>query len=180
MQEFFDKIEVAGRMRRKLLMTCLKKLTYQAFLWSLGVGGWVRTGSPHRNNLNISASSSCPFFVAHRCRIHKWHFDDSKMTFHWKFFKPRPCPNKGVYLNFGVPEMSEFTKPPGSYEFCGFSFREDQEKAVNFGSILGRDQGLVNNCSAAAGRAPNWTGHALISSYFRVREKCPDNPYPLK
>ena len=24
---------------------------------------------------------------------------------------------------FGVPKMSEFTKPPGSYEFCGFAYR---------------------------------------------------------
>ena len=28
--------------------------------------------------------------------------------------------------------------------------------------------GLVNNCSAAAGRAPNWTGRTLNSSYFCV------------
>ena len=27
--------------------------------------------------------------------------------------------------------------------------------------LLGRDCGLVNNCSAAAGRALNWTGRAL-------------------
>ena len=29
---------------------------------------------------------------------------------------------------------------------------------------MGRDRGLVN-CSAAAGRAPNWTGRALNSPY---------------
>ena len=63
--------------------------------------------------------------------------------------------------------MSEFTKPPGSCEFCGFSFRKNQERASKFGSILGRGQGLVNNCSAAAGRAPNWTGHTLNNFYFR-------------
>ena len=28
-----------------------------------------------------------------------------------------------------------FTKPPGSYEFCGFSFRKNQERASKFGSI---------------------------------------------
>ena len=56
----------------------------------------------------------------------------------------------------------EFTKPPGSHEFCGFSFRKTmQERASKFGSILGRDRGLG---SAAAGRAPNWTGGALNSS----------------
>ena len=49
------------------------------------------------------------------------------------------------------PGMSEFTKPPGSYEFCGFSVRKNQERASKFGSILGHDRGLVNNCSAAAG-----------------------------
>ena len=71
---------------------------------------------------------------------------------------------KGGLLIFGVPETSEFTKPPGWYEFYGFSFRNNQERASKFGSILGRDQGLVNNCSAAARRAPNWTAHTLNSS----------------
>ena len=28
---------------------------------------------------------------------------------------------KGVYYVFGVPETSEFIKPPGSYECCGLS-----------------------------------------------------------
>ena len=42
-----------------------------------------------------------------------------------------------VTVSVGVPETSEFTKPPGSY---------------------------VNNCWAAAGRAPNWTGHPSNSS----------------
>ena len=72
-------------------------------------------------------------------------------------------------LNFRCSsETSEFTKPPGSCEFCGFPFRKNQERASKFGSILGRDRGLVNNCSAAAGRAPNWTGRALNSSYCKV------------
>ena len=66
---------------------------------------------------------------------------------------------------FGVPETSEFTKPPASFEFCGFSFRKIQERASKFGSILGRDRGLVNNCSAAIGRARNWTGRILNSFY---------------
>ena len=47
---------------------------------------------------------------------------------------------EGRVLNFGVPEKSEFTKPPGSYEFCGFSFRKNQERASKFGSILGHDR----------------------------------------
>ena len=71
---------------------------------------------------------------------------------------------KGENKISGVPETSEFTKPPGSYEFCGFSFRKNQERASKFGSILGRDRGLANNCSAAARRAPDWTGHAINSS----------------
>ena len=74
---------------------------------------------------------------------------------------------QGIRENVGrlrVPETSEFTKPPGSYEFCGFSFRKNQERASKFGSILGRDRGLVNNCPAAVGRAPNWTGGTLNSS----------------
>ena len=71
---------------------------------------------------------------------------------------------KGVYSILGVPETSEFTKPPSTYEFCGFCFRNNQERASKFGSILDRDRGLVNNCSAAAGRAPNWNGRAL--NYF--------------
>ena len=62
---------------------------------------------------------------------------------------------------FGVPQTSEFTKRQRSCEFGGFSFRKNQERASKFGSILGRDRGLVNNCSAAAGRAPNWTGRVL-------------------
>ena len=62
---------------------------------------------------------------------------------------------KGVYEIFGVPE------PPGSNEFCGFSFRTRKEprSSVRFWAATG---GLVNSCSAAAGRAPNWTGRAWI------------------
>ena len=70
--------------------------------------------------------------------------------------------------------MSEFTKAPGSYEFCGFSFRKNQKRASKFGSILGRDRGLVSNCSAAAGRAPSWTGRALNSSYFGQNDLIPN------
>ena len=44
-------------------------------------------------------------------------------------------------------------------------------KQVSLLSILGRDRGLVNNCSAAVGRAPNWTGRALNSSYFGGRKR---------
>ena len=54
------------------------------------------------------------------------------------------------------------TKPPGSHEFSGFGFGKNQERASKFDSVLGRDRGLVNNCSAPAGRAPNWTGSALL------------------
>ena len=43
----------------------------------------------------------------------------------------------------GVPETSKFTKPPGSCEFCGFSYRKNQERASKFSSILGRDRGLI-------------------------------------
>ena len=72
------------------------------------------------------------------------------------FFNKAHVQTKGVYKIFGVPERSQFTtKPPGSYKFCGFSFRKNQERASKFGSILGLDQGLMNNCSAAAVRAPN-------------------------
>ena len=49
--------------------------------------------------------------------------------------------------------------------FVSFSFRKNQERAAKFGSILDRDRGLVSNCPAAAGRAPNWTGRALNNSY---------------
>ena len=44
-----------------------------------------------------------------------------------------------------------------------------KERASKFGLILPRDRGLVNNCSAAAGRVPNWTGRALNSSYFKEK-----------
>ena len=46
-------------------------------------------------------------------------------------------------------------------KFVAFPFRKNQERASKFGSTLGRDRGLVNNCSAAAGRAPKWTGRTL-------------------
>ena len=49
--------------------------------------------------------------------------------------------------------------------FVAFPLENDQERASKFGSILGPDRDLVNNCSAAARRAPNWTGRALKSSY---------------
>ena len=64
----------------------------------------------------------------------------------------------------GVPETSEFTKPRVCTNFVAFSFRKSQERASKFSSILGRDPGLVNNCSAAAGRALNWTGRTLNNS----------------
>ena len=86
-------------------------------------------------------------------------------AFRLKVFKPRPCPNRGGLLNFRC-KTSEFTKPLGSYEFCGFSFRKSQERASKFGSILGHDWGLINNCSAIAGGAPNWTGRNLNNSYL--------------
>ena len=35
---------------------------------------------------------------------------------------------RGFTKFFCVPETSEFTKPPGSYEFCGFSFRKNNRK----------------------------------------------------
>ena len=77
---------------------------------------------------------------------------------------------KGGLLNFRFPETSEFTKPPGSCEFCGFSSRKNQERASKFGSILGRGRGLVNNRSAPAGRAPNRTGRAWETIHIpRVR-----------
>ena len=82
-----------------------------------------------------------------------------------KCFNPVHLQTKGGLLN-SVPETSEFTKPQGSYECWGFSERENQERASKFGSILGHDRGLVNNCSTAAGRAPNWTGRIL--NYLRV------------
>ena len=80
------------------------------------------------------------------------------IKFDAKCFKHVHVQTRGLTKFFCVPETGEFTKPPGSYEFCGFSFRKKQERAAKFGSILGRDRGLVDSCSAAAGRAPNWTG----------------------
>ena len=85
---------------------------------------------------------------------------------HWKGFNHIHVQTKGGYQIFSVPETCEFTKPPGSYEFCGFPFRKNQERASKIGSILGGDQGLVNTCSAAVGRAINWTGRTLNSSYY--------------
>ena len=77
------------------------------------------------------------------------------------------------YWFFGVPETSEFTKPPGTYEFCGFAFQKNQEGASKFGSILGHGRGLVNNCSAVAGRAPNRTGRTLNSSFPNCHKRTP-------
>ena len=83
-----------------------------------------------------------------------------------------------VYAVFSSLKQRGFTKfsvflkrvsllnPRACTNFVGFSFRKNQERASKFGSISGRDQGLVNNCSAAARRAPNWTGCALNSSYL--------------
>ena len=66
------------------------------------------------------------------------------------------------FTKFSVFPKRMSTNPPGSFEFCGFSFRNQQQIISYF---LGRDRGLVNNCSAAAGRAPNWTGRTLNTSY---------------
>ena len=72
----------------------------------------------------------------------------------------------------GFTKFSVFLKRnEGVYQTPGFVrvlrlFLQNQERAASkFGSTLGRDRGLVNNCSAAAGRAPNWTGRTLDSSY---------------
>ena len=42
-----------------------------------------------------------------------------------------------------------FVRTGAGVGFCGFPLRKNQERASKFGSILGRDRGLVNNCSAA-------------------------------
>ena len=65
----------------------------------------------------------------------------------------------------GFPIFSGCGKEARHY----FSFRKSQEGAAKFGSILGRDRGLVSNCLAAAGRAPNWTGRALNSQFLSDR-----------
>ena len=44
---------------------------------------------------------------------------------------------------------------------------------------MGRDRGLVNNCSAAAGRAPNWTGRTSNSSYEIQKFKKHSRKIPL-
>ena len=77
-------------------------------------------------------------------------------------FAPPPPPPKTLRKSFAQSYAGSGLQ--GSYEFCGFSYRKNQERASKFGSILGHDWGLVNNRSAAARRAPNWTGHALNSS----------------
>ena len=71
----------------------------------------------------------------------------------------------------------EFTKPPGSYEFRGFSFRKNQEGASKFGSILGRGRASVNNCSAAVWRPPNRTGRTLNSSWIFVSQLSRNYPH---
>ena len=88
----------------------------------------------------------------------------------------------------GFTKFSVFLKrgsllnPRVRASFVAFSFRKNQERASKFGSILGRDRSLVNNCSAAAGRAPNsnWSGRALNSSYiylpFHYESKSEKNP----
>ena len=74
---------------------------------------------------------------------------------------------KGIYIIFGVPETSEFTKPPASYEFYGFSFRKSQERASKFGSILGRDQGLLFG-SSGDGTELDWTCFKQLLNRFCV------------
>ena len=77
------------------------------------------------------------------------------------------CFNHVYVQKRGFTKFSVFLKrasllnPRFRTNFVVFSYRKNQERASKFGSILGRDRGLVNNCSAAAGRAPNWTGHTL-------------------
>ena len=69
----------------------------------------------------------------------------------------------------GFTKFSVFPNPRVRTNFVGlFLLKEQQEGASKFGSILGRDPGLVNSCCAAVGRAPNWTGRALNSSYSSI------------
>ena len=67
------------------------------------------------------------------------------------------------HFHFGVPETSEFTKPP----------RKNQERASKFGLILGHDRGLVNNCSA------DWTYFKTVPTLpFQENDPKPITPPP--
>ena len=82
-------------------------------------------------------------------------------------FEPRPCAKRG-FTKFSVfLKRVSLLNTPVRTNFVAFP-RKNQERASKFGSILGRDRVLVNNCSAAAGRAPNWTRRALNSSNYHA------------
>ena len=72
---------------------------------------------------------------------------------------------------FGVPERLKRVSllNPAFARLLWLFLLKEPERTSKFGSILARDRGLVNNCSAAAGRAPNWTGRTLNSSYKNKR-----------
>ena len=60
--------------------------------------------------------------------------------------------------NLQALEVYEYQSPKMAQGISGLPYSSSWTS--KFGSILGRDRGLVNNCSAAAGRAPNWIGGA--------------------
>ena len=78
---------------------------------------------------------------------------------------------KGGLLYFSVfLKRVSLRNPRVSTKLCGFAFRKNQERASKFGSTLGRDRDSVNNCSAAAGRALNWTGRTLNSGQEKAHK----------
>ena len=76
----------------------------------------------------------------------------------------------------GFTKFSVFLKrvsllnPRVRTNFVAFPLERTKERASKFGSILGGDRSLVN-CSAAARRAPSWTGRTLNNSYCLVLGK---------
>ena len=77
-----------------------------------------------------------------------------------------PCPNKRVYYVFRCSSNEWVYEPPEFVQILWLLLQMEPGIASKFGSILGRDRGLVNNCSAAAGRAPHWNGRTNSSYNF--------------
>ena len=98
--------------------------------------------------------------------------------FNRKCFNHVHVRTNGVYLIFGVPETSDFTKPPASYEFCGFCLertRKESRIRFDFGPRPGFSRQLFG--SSREGTELDWTCFNSNSSHSNIEIIC---AYPLR
>ena len=101
-----------------------------------------------------------------------WNQNDIKLN--WKCFSHVHVQKRGFTEFLVFLKRVSLLNPWVRTNFVAFPIertwsRKEPRNSVRFWVFFwGRDQGLVDNCSAAAGRAPNWNGRSLNSSCTRI------------